>query len=84
VPEDAISGTIPRCILYSLLTFSKDYVNLYKKVTLPYNKIRETIVEGLSGQNCIFGRFSLCEKQAILSSQKASALLVAVSLESDG
>ena len=84
MPEDEISGTLARCTLYSLLTFSKKYVMLYEKVTLLLNINRETIEEGLSGQNFIFDRFSPFEKPAILSSRKACALLVALSLESDG
>ena len=67
---------------YSLLV--RLHIAFYESDTSLKNKRKDTIEEGYSGQNCIFDRSSPSEESAILSSRKASALLVSVSLESDG
>ena len=81
--EDTISGTLVRCTMCSLLTFSKDYAS---KLVLPIRKWHffKNRRESISRQNCIFGGFSPGKKPAILSSQKASALFVLMHLERDG
>ncbi len=60
MPEDTISGTIARCTMCSLLTFSKVYASNYVMSTRKrhfFNKERKNHRESISRQNCIFGGF---------------------------